>query len=280
MQTLIKVTAEDTNYVAEYVVNFRYVNNDSTISAILIEGEMLEDFAAQTFTYTHVYPIGHTELPNYKIILSDTNATYTVEPIEAFPGSMLVHVTAENGTSISTYEIAFSVSLNYDASLTAIMVDGKAISDFDTYLTSFDVELAKNYEGMPSVTATATDILGAKVEIENATTIPGKATITVTAENGTKKQYFINFTYGDFTLGISDISATSFAVYPTITDQDITIELGGNGATVEVYDITGNLLQKNKYAAEEVNISLGRKGLYLIYIHNPSEATMVKVIKE
>ncbi len=80
-----------------------------------------------------------------------------------------------------------------DATLQNIEIDGYRIDGFSSSIATYkDVETdATN----PLITATATDVL-AKVDIQQATAVPGIATITVTAEAGNTQTYTIHFIKG------------------------------------------------------------------------------------
>jgi hypothetical protein len=74
------------------------------------------------------------------------------------------------------------------------MIDGETIEGFAPDTLTYNVELPYGTTEIPEVTATANDSK-AKVEITQASSLPGTAKLVVTAEDGiTKKTYIINFT--------------------------------------------------------------------------------------
>ncbi len=80
-----------------------------------------------------------------------------------------------------------------DATLKSIEIDGYSIDGFSSSIATYkDVETDTTN---PLITATATDEK-AKVEITQATEVPGTATITVTAEAGNVQTYTIHFIKG------------------------------------------------------------------------------------
>ncbi len=103
-------------------------------------------------------------------------------------------VTAEDG-SMQTYTATVTVVQGSDATLSALTEDGNPISGFpSSTTTTYDVVLAAGTTAIPLVAATPTDA-NATTSITQASNLPGSATVSVTAQNGTtKKTYTIDFT--------------------------------------------------------------------------------------
>ena len=80
-----------------------------------------------------------------------------------------------------------------DATLKELKYDGTSVPNFDAKTLDYSVTLPANYSGVPTVTATANDNK-ATLNITPAASATGKATVLVTAEDGTtKKTYTIQF---------------------------------------------------------------------------------------
>ena len=80
-----------------------------------------------------------------------------------------------------------------DADLNSLLVNGMSVNGFDPNDTEYDMELPYGAVSA-TVTATASDS-NAQVAITQALSLPGSATVTVTAENGaTSRTYTINLT--------------------------------------------------------------------------------------
>lgn len=93
-----------------------------------------------------------------------------------------------------TLTLAGPAGPSTDATLSALTYDGTSVPDFSAATTSYEVELPADYTGVPMVAATANDN-NATVSITQATSLPGTATIVVTAEDGTTtKTYTVTFT--------------------------------------------------------------------------------------
>lgn len=93
---------------------------------------------------------------------------------------------------IITYT-AGSAQKSNDATLKELKYDGTSVPNFDAKTLDYSVTLSANYSGVPTVTATANDSK-ATLNITQAASATGKATVLVTAEDGTtKKTYTIQF---------------------------------------------------------------------------------------
>lgn len=81
-----------------------------------------------------------------------------------------------------------------DATLSDLTVDGVTVDGFDPEDEEYDVELAFGTSVIPVVAGTANSTHAKSVVVTQATTLPGVATVVVTAEDNTTKTYTINFT--------------------------------------------------------------------------------------
>ncbi len=80
-----------------------------------------------------------------------------------------------------------------DATLKELKYDGTSVPNFDAKTLDYSVTLPANYSGVPNVTAIANDSK-ATLNITQAASATGKASVLVTAEDGTtKKTYTIQF---------------------------------------------------------------------------------------
>ncbi|MBR1877948.1 MAG: cadherin-like beta sandwich domain-containing protein [Paludibacteraceae bacterium] len=90
--------------------------------------------------------------------------------------------------------LKYNAGPSTDATLSGIAYNGTAVPGFAADKTAYEVELPAGTTTPPTVTATTTDA-NATTSITQADALPGKATIDVTAEDGTtKKQYTVTFT--------------------------------------------------------------------------------------
>jgi len=227
--TTVEVTAEDGTTIETYTINFTIAlpNTDATLSDLRIDGSTVSGFSPSTFTYNEELPYGTIIVPTVTATLNDANASMIITDAASLPGSTTVEVTAEDGTTTETYTINFTIALpNTDATLSDLQIDGSTVSGFSPSTFTYNEELPYGTTIVPTVTATLNDA-NASMVINDAASLPGSATVLVTAEDGsTTETYTINFTIAlpntDATL--SDLQSDGFTV-------------SGFSSTVYVYDI-------------------------------------------
>ena len=96
-------------------------------------------------------------------------------------------------TATLTVNVVNGYTPSDNAELSSLSVNGTPVAGFDPDDTDYAVELPNGTSGT-TVTATASDS-NAQVDITQATSLPGSATVTVTAEDGsTTRTYTINLT--------------------------------------------------------------------------------------
>ena len=145
-----------------------------------------------------------------------------------------ITVTAEDGSSTTTYTIKFVSQASNNAKLADIQVNGQTVSGFNPYLTNYNVSLPYGTTEVPVVTASAQDGT-ATVEIQQATSTTGTAKITVTAGDGTTKmEYTINFSVAaltDVTLKAIYLDGTLLTGFtPTKSSYTVSLPLGTTAA--------------------------------------------------
>jgi hypothetical protein len=156
-------------------------------------------------------------------------------------------------TAALTVNVVDSYTRSDDADLRSLWVNGTPVSGFDPDDIEYDVEISFGATSA-TVTATANDS-NAQIIITQASSLPGSATVTVTAENGTTtKTYTISMTITPPAfvpiMGITGVPTTATAgtdltLSGTVTPDDATNQTivwsvktaGTSGAT-----ISGNTL--------------------------------------
>lgn len=171
--------------------------NDATLRSITVGGEALEGFSAETLNYNMELPFNTSDVPVVAATATSWAADVNVVQASAVPGTATITVTSEDKTTQKTYTINFSTASapSTDATLSALMIDGKAVSGFkaDSLDYAYVMAYAKT-PTLPKVTATKNDE-HATIAITDITELPGTATVVVTAQDGvTKKTYTVAFT--------------------------------------------------------------------------------------
>lgn len=260
----VVVTAQDGTTILTYSINFSVTPPSSvaSLSSLLVNGVAVNGFSPSVYSYNVVLPYGTTSLPVVTATATDANANIVITNITGLPGTATVVVTAQDGTTILTYSINFSVAPNNDAKLSALYVNGTLVNGFSSTVYDYNVILPYGTTVLPIVTADLNDVNANKV-INNATVLPGSASVIVTAEDGTTTlTYTINFTIA---LSVEELSINSQFAYPSPTNDLIYIPCKNN-TEVTVTDITGKLILKTNITSDKNQISLkgNEKGTYII----------------
>jgi hypothetical protein len=104
----VVVTAPDGITKTTTTINFRYASTDSTLSNLTVDGTTVTGFASNVYTYEVKLAGGTTIVPTVIGTANFSGATVVVTPATVLPGSTTILVTAENGTSKTTYTVNFT----------------------------------------------------------------------------------------------------------------------------------------------------------------------------
>jgi hypothetical protein len=99
------------------------LSNVSTLSDLKIDGTTVTGFAADTLAYNVELATGTTTVPTVTATTTDSKASAVVTPATGLPGATTIVVTAEDGTTMKTYTINFTV-----------VAPALKVSDFGNYL--------------------------------------------------------------------------------------------------------------------------------------------------
>ncbi len=201
-QILITVTAKDGVSKRVYTLDFRRpLSSDATLDMIYTGTEELQGFAAGTFFYQIVLPEGVTTLPE---VTPQGKATQTVTTEQATENTMqaTIHVTAQDGVTQSTYTVAFAFTLNDNADLKMLYLDGDTltykqgtqIQTFTPSIHNYTVTLPVGTETFPELTWDLDNKWQktAKTVLEETKTNKSEQ-VEVTAQSGRKGIYTVNY---------------------------------------------------------------------------------------
>ena len=174
------------------------------------------------------------------------------------------------------YVAVKKASLSSEARLSGIKLNNIGLYGFesDTYTYTLNIQTS-------SLTVTATPMdENASVQITNDGIIDLSngsvtVTITVTAEDGTTKEYTLNLSG---TTGVDDnLMSNEMKVYPTLSTGSFKVEFKQMPGKITVFNITGNVvMQKEAHnLVEEINLTTG---LYFIKLECKGVSKIVKVI--
>ena len=190
----ITVTAEDQIHVNTYYVSFVVpVSSNTSLADLKVNGTTVEGFDASVTNYSMVmdYLIDASDI-TITALPEDESSSVVVDQITSNEQKNIrITVTAESG-AVKYYYVSF---VSNNANLSALKVAGDLIAGFDQNVLDYNYELpyGTTVSLLPLVTSTSASTR-AKTRLYKATTIPGTAVVTVTAEDGvTQKSYSINF---------------------------------------------------------------------------------------
>ncbi|MCQ2607601.1 MAG: Ig-like domain-containing protein [Bacteroidales bacterium] len=178
-------------------------------------GVITPSLSTSVLSYECVLPAGTTEVPTISATTVHEKASATVTQAESLDGNAVVKVISANGFNSEIYKVTFKIAASSDATLATLTLGGGTLQpSFSPNVYSYKAMLNTTY--VPYLTAIAAD-KNAKVDIDYAETVSEATVITVTAEDGSSKQYEITYSAAssqnivsewsdDFTNGIDNVS--------------------------------------------------------------------------
>lgn len=174
-----------------YRLQFRTEKStNNALAAIMLDGELLENFNADTLSYHVLLPAGTSALPQVTYTQGDNYQTVSLTINQTLLTARLV-VAAGDG-STRQYIIYFEIQKSENAFLKMIYLDGAELAGFEAQ--TLDYSLVWNESAMPKITVLADE--GQMVTI-SAPSSYGTARIVVTPEEGTPNVYLIHFVSPD-----------------------------------------------------------------------------------
>jgi hypothetical protein len=166
------------------------------------------------------------------------------------------------------------INLNSDATLSNLMVDSIAIENFSDTVYSYTYIISDTtIKTPPLVSATKNDTKAFAPIITNATNIPGSATVTVFAEDGTKKVYTINFIYAP-TSDINFLETNKIHIYPNPA-KDVLLIKNINIKQAWIVDLTGRQ-QSVDIINNSIDVSGFAKGIYFLKMTDTEDTIICK----
>ncbi|MEA4969820.1 MAG: X2-like carbohydrate binding domain-containing protein [Candidatus Pelethousia sp.] len=124
-----------------------------------------------------------------------------------------------------TVHIENNPTLSDNADLSDLTVGGSTVTDFDPDDREYNVELPYGtlLGSAAALVGATVDNEFASVDITQASSFPGSATVVVTAQDGTEKTYTVNFTLGDAPATAPSITTASLPDGTVSTEYSQTI---------------------------------------------------------
>lgn len=219
------VTKNSYNNVTQ--IKFWIASSDKGKTEFAIESCASENFSSGVNSI-----LALTTFSNLPGISSPSNGTFyevTITPATAINGYL--RFTFRQPSSSGKYlwfddlEITASTApiISTDATLSALTYNGTPVPNFSPNQLSYEVELPAGTTAIPTIAATATDA-AATISVTQATALPGTASVSVTAEDGTTtKTYTITFTVASSAPKVTSATWTNIKGTATIDQVNKTI---------------------------------------------------------
>lgn len=161
----------------------------ATLQDIKVGGVSIPEFDPNQPNYTYVLPRGTQELPEITYTLHDDYQTVRITE-GGVEGDTRITVRAQSG-DVMVYTIHFTIEKSSVATLSDIKIDGTSLQGFSPEVLEYSYELPGGTTELPAITWVKGDEYQ-QVLLQKGT-VNGPSTIRVQAEDGTVKQYVINF---------------------------------------------------------------------------------------
>lgn len=187
----ITVSAPGAAMAKTYKLTYKIeASSYSYLGGIALDGEALDEFDAETFSYNITLPMGTTTLP--AITWTAGDPYQTVSKTEGgVEGTTRIVVTAAAGNA-TTYRLNFSVEKSSNSRLGGIALNGEALEDFDSDILSYDITLPAGTKQLPTITWTTGDDYQSVRLITSGLNNPAR--LIVAAGDGSNSTYVLNFT--------------------------------------------------------------------------------------
>lgn len=252
------ITVSEGGLVNTYEISF-LPSSDADITALKINIDAKGNYVSMSGLFgfdkdktDYTFYVAQSEdgaynIPQIYAKPSCENASVVIEQPKSIPGKATVTVTAQDNKTTKTYTIDFKIASSDNALLSSIRVWNCYLEDFTPDKTEYSFTLHtgiadSNHPGVAAVAQNA----NAKVSVQNADNINGKATITVTSADETvTKTYTVSFSAIDSNVSLSEIKIngtlingfspdiTSYTV-PYESNMSVTAKSHNTSADVEV----------------------------------------------
>ena len=183
-----------------YVDDIKFIYS-SAVHEVYLNKRVMPGFSAGVKEYVHSLGKDATEVPEITLKRSGRDLAQSEYDISygAIGEPTVITVRAEDGSSETRYSITFVRELSTESNAAGIKVGGVTLPNFNGYVYSYDVELPYGTTVCPEIEVEKANE-GQTVEVEKPASLPGKATVTVYAEDKVNKStYTINLSIGALT---------------------------------------------------------------------------------
>ncbi len=173
--------------VRTYTITFNQdLSANADLKMIRLDGVDMEGFSATQYTYSYTLPVGTTTLP--KVTYEQQEDAQKVVAVQQ-GNDYILTVKAQDGKTVHTYRISFTILQSDNAFLNMIYLDGEPIEGFDKTVLHYTYTLTS--ATCPAITVDKGDEMQ-QVTIA-APYADGTAQIVVRPQTGNSNTYTITF---------------------------------------------------------------------------------------
>ena len=229
----ITVTAQDGTTKKTYTVKVRRLNDSKNLESLTVTsdptGTLEPSFNPETTTYTYTTDPDETEVTISATVPAGSGSTITEGPGTYNPATtseVTIVVKAEDNTE-KHYIVNLVRGESSNNNLSDITIDGTTIDGFDSDVTTYNVTVPSDKATVNIETTLADDRASVSGDGERDLTYgENPIAITVTAENGTPKVYYVNITRElKNNANLSDLTADDVTV-PGFDPETLVYDLG------------------------------------------------------
>ncbi len=267
----------------------------SPLISSLILGQLITSDFTNNYNMYYIDINGGSEMGGMSYILSSIQPP---EPkvIQAYPqaqtyiSSFAVHFKNSEGFlekftfTPLLYNESYAAPPPSDiATLDGIKIDGIILNEFDTTQREYNIVLPSDTVAIPQVTASPTDSF-AIVNITQASTLPGAATIVVTSKDKTHTIiYTINFTIVTNTKIYKFEEQNRIKLYPNPVSKTLTIHFENEWhfKNLNIIDTQGKVvISQSHLPGKTVDVSKLVPGIYYLVIKTKDQIIASKFMKK
>ena len=244
------VTAPDPMFSSEYDVRISVaLNSDCRLKTIMIKGEQLPDFHADSTYYLITYPVGtdSTEfatIEDIQAIAEDEQAKVTITPMGQ---NFTIQVDAADGQHSRVYTIEQDILRSSNALLQGIFLDSVLVRDFNAEVFEYTYYI----QGIaPAILAVPQDT---NATVDYSMFVDGEPYyIYVTAHDGTESTYTIHFLQSTINSAQTPM-ANDVLVKHIPGTMDLVFATLRKNVSVAVYTPDGHMLYYSKLTETNQN---------------------------
>ena len=192
----IHVTAPDGTSKATYKLNFHtYYSQNAQLKMIYLDGANLSGFKADKYVYIVQLKEGVHDYPDVSWLAGENTQTVSIS-WDKDNDQAQITVKAEDESVVLTYTVIFQFTRSAADTLLAIYADGELLKGFKPDKLNYSDSLAVGTQSFPTLSwETANEWQTVQMDIVSQSPDGSQLTrsITVTAENGRSKTYFVTY---------------------------------------------------------------------------------------